>query len=996
MSAVMGKVNGHNPNLLLSLLFYMAALIVYTGIVAILALAIINIPIELSSVANSIMPYAVLSVELLVTGIGLLCLLRELEKHHAHNPKPSVRDFLRVNFIKNTYIQFVWLGLILSPFMIIALQHLHYINITSVNGVSIHAYPFLSQCLVLALLLATLYVAGGVQLNELERLRFSPGSTDKDELGYKHVAKQDMISIINTNKHVVVAVVNGRLGEGKSSYLRMMVGSRPPDEFLYTYISLTETNEVKSFSKLFAERWSETIAKRYPSASHSAKQSILDNIFRESSNGVFKTIRTVIHNSRWPLRRTRLHADGDTHLSQPYANEIIAPMFGYVPCFYEKYWVVVIDEVERSRFDEIYRVVETLERFRMEAQWGLPVKLIFVLCIDRIRFRQRAEEIRGDNEAASLSHSFLEREPKTVDVHIDLPPVSPDKKQAYITRREKEWLIDKYQLNTDRLTNPDTNEKGYLKIYWSQSGISYSDVTSNGGVLDDKKAHDWMMYYLMAESPRSITKILEQTDYFLSRFARSVGRRDPNQIRLSDLIMLNYLKFKHPVALRFLIKVHPLVFPDFHDQGGGQMELFFRQLRNKTKTDKTTFEAFFRSHVDADTRDKITSEEINEVEGIVAYICSPIMTYLDALDKEHSDSDLRYESDDKPKYDNTLAMPENLWDALTIATDQNYVRSDYFEAQDHAGYIHHNQKLPSDLYDNSEELVKFARDLRRYYPMDYVSSQYVADRLADMLIDETIIERHPGTLIRNSTYNDATYRFGFHVANYVARDEADGEMVERAFNLLKKVLTASTVMLETKIHIIHMFFVFSRSNNSENAFDFDRARKKFEARYMGEIKKMVSDVIEHGLDKYLPETGDSIYDHEENYFYAMYQLWSGDPNDKKGIGKLRRVASYKLAEHPEVVEAYWQNRFRGNDSWVENAELYLDIEDLIKITKQAGLTEKFQDSITYWRRNMNQKKESLVAVALKEGFSTVRYQLAHFGYLSNSGEQGSSDDKNKP
>jgi len=264
-----------------------------------------------------------------------------------------------------------------------------------------------------------------------------------------------------------------------------------------------------------------------------------------------------------------------------------------------------------------------------------------------------------------------------------------------------------------------------------------------------------------------------------------------------------------------------------------------------------------------------------------------------------------------------------------------------------------------------------------------VASQYVATRLAKMLINKTSIKRHPGTLMRDTPYNDATYKFGFHTANYVARDEATDAMVQQAFGQLKEILEAPTVMVEAKIHLTDMFFVFARSNRSEGAFDFDRARKKFEARYSAEIKQLIASVVEHGLDQYLPEGGKCIYDYEENYFYAMYQLWSGNPNDAEGISKLRRVASYKLVQHPKIIESYWENRFQGNNNWIQNAELYLDIEDLIEITKQAGLTEKFQDRIDYWESTLNRKKEPLVAASLQEGFSTLHLQLSNLGYLTS-------------
>ena len=453
-------------------LFYFLAYLLLLGTFIVGAggglLIIVNLPLSLYAYqGESLRLYTFLATELLLIGCAVIYLTQLLARQHT-GVRPFWRNFIKVTANKNTYLQFIWVGLVLAPLWVVFFGQRIFVTdfLKTEAGFTHISQPAPAALIGISVCLLALYVVSGLWKKERVPLRFSPGSTDKDELGYIKVAEQDMESLINTDRHIVVAEINGRLGEGKSSYLRMMVGSRPQEEFLYTFISLTETNEAKSFSQLFAERWMDTLIERYPSASQAAKQSILENIFRESGNGLLKTIHSIIHNSRWPFRKTKIKYEGDNHPGLKFANTIVAPLFSYITEFHERYWIIVIDEIERSRFDEIYRTIETLERFRMESQWGLPIKLVFVLCIDRIRFKERVAEIPPDNEAASLSYSFLEREPKTIDIYIDLPPVPPDKKQAYIITREKDWLINKYEINMETITDPDTHQTS-LDIYWS-------------------------------------------------------------------------------------------------------------------------------------------------------------------------------------------------------------------------------------------------------------------------------------------------------------------------------------------------------------------------------------------------------------------------------------------------------------------------------------------------------------------------------------------------
>src|SRR5690606_38396037 len=106
-------------------------------------------------------------------------------------------------------------------------------------------------------------------------------------------------------------------------------------------------------------------------------------------------------------------------------------------------------------------------------------------------------------------------------------------------------------------------------------------------------------------------------------------------------------------------------------------------------------------------------------------------------------------------------------------------------------------------------------------------------------------------------------------------------------------LSSDETLLEGKIIIINTLFVYSQQNRT-GSFELDRARLALEKKYANQLKQLITHVMTTGLDTYLPKTGKSIYDYEENYMYATYQMWSGDADDTEGIKKIREVASFKL------------------------------------------------------------------------------------------------------
>ncbi len=255
------------------------------------------------------------------------------------------------------------------------------------------------------------------------------GSED-DLLGMKESAVNNAQTLIKTRKHVSVFTLEGEAGYGKSSFVRMMIESLEPKDFLYMYISLTETNDSKDFSCLFTERWFETLDNRYPRLldDRDSNIALLSDILREHPqyaffSSIFAKFKKIDH----PIFQTKAKICDPFVLAEKYVSYKISKMFGGIPSLKEKSWVIVIDDLERSPTDEIYRVIEIIERFKIEGRLGLPIPLVFVLCFSESKLKEllNIDEKNKNNDLSFLITQFLFIDStKAVDYPIPLPPAS--------------------------------------------------------------------------------------------------------------------------------------------------------------------------------------------------------------------------------------------------------------------------------------------------------------------------------------------------------------------------------------------------------------------------------------------------------------------------------------------------------------------------------------------------------------------------------------------
>lgn len=194
--------------------------------------------------------------------------------------------------------------------------------------------------------------------------------------------------ISNSTDYVSVYAVLGDYGTGKSSFARMIVESLDKSSALYTYISLTETDEKDDFNRLFQQRWVDSVMERYPVSRILNMNNLLEIIFRSKYKiniNFYKISRILgLNNSLFKIELP--YYDG--RASKLPINSKIEKLFFHIPRFREKLWIVLIDEFERGKLNEIYNCIEIIERYKHICRTGTPIKIAFLLTVSNKQLEQ--------------------------------------------------------------------------------------------------------------------------------------------------------------------------------------------------------------------------------------------------------------------------------------------------------------------------------------------------------------------------------------------------------------------------------------------------------------------------------------------------------------------------------------------------------------------------------------------------------------------------------
>lgn len=782
-----------------------------------------------------------------------------------------------------------------------------------------------------------------------------------DRLGFGLSAKNAASGLKNLNNYVNVVGIYGGLGFGKSSYARMIVENFDSAKTLYTYISLTETNEAKDFSKLFAERWLETLSDRYPKLDFASYLPFMQSILRESGNGFLSELLKILSFFNWGLVKTKAvvydQFYGD---KKAFTSDAVGKIFGNIPEIKESLWIIMVDEIERAQFDEIYRLVEIVERFKNEGRSGLPVKLIFIFCISEPEFKEYLEAFKSTDARVRPLQTFFYSDPKSVVHRIFLPPVEPAIRYKYVD---------------DLLSSIAQKEKIELpkEIYPHTFGNpTFRFMEKHSDALG------YVVGILSEHSPRVIARVATALEFFYGSFRDRTGGQQVNAIRFSDVVMLEFIKIRYPFLIEFFIKtIHLLVAQTERDNFGGYF------VKKELEEKKIGLIGWIESVIER----KLSEEEKINAEKYVGLV---MHYYLDFLQRN-------YDTKNKIQYSGTTSYPEVMHDYLSLVSES--VETGYRKYSQI--YQQHTKAKSNDLLATLEnkDLVGYARFLHDMWDAPQDLNMGVVNELGERIVNGKIALQPMN--VGDTEYDEAVYQFVFQILAVAEKDkskETPDEGLQLIMKILKKVLGSSTINIGAKYIILNSLANNERGGGSSIHQRLEAAFGKLLQYFKKDIKDIIKSVFDDSEKRYFSGK-QVIYKYEENFFYTMYQSWSGSKGAKAEIAKIRNAANRGLKQHLEAIKLYWSKYplkegwrdlddvFRGDPffsgSEVNNG-LYMPLETLISITKESRIDDKeIKAKVAFWE-GISKDARLQKSFELKDDFSTLKAVLTKRGFLQDA------------
>jgi len=396
-----------------------------------------------------------------------------------------------------------------------------------------------------------------------QKLRFAHGVCDEDKLEFSNNVEDQAKTIANNLKqNVTVFSIEGELGSGKSSYLKMIVEKLDKTKkILYTHISLSETNGSKNFVKLFSQRFYETLNNKYPTLASldffDEDFSYITKDYKEA--GFLMSFLKIIKKINFAIFGTQ------SHDSKGFVNNEISKVFNYIPKITEDFWIIAIEEMERNEFDEILRIIEIIENFKNEAREKFPVKIVFILSLDRNEIDKRINLARN-NEKAQIIDSFLKN--KLIENPIFLPK-NAEKFNQFAQNSINE-TIKKFSLGEISVRGASKKDDiENIKNEYQSAKDLQAKRSAIIKLANYQNSEDFN--FLSKETPRIIVLLKNNLNYFLSRIevqyflsrieVQLAKQAEPSvkdfvkdflHVKIEDVIFLQFIKTKDPQFYGFL------------------------------------------------------------------------------------------------------------------------------------------------------------------------------------------------------------------------------------------------------------------------------------------------------------------------------------------------------------------------------------------------------------------------------------------------------------
>jgi len=844
------------------------------------------------------------------------------------------------------------------------------LGIINIKTMGFREYFILFDLYIISLLSGTV-VYKNIRPREFSvNFRFSPDSVGlgQDGFQFENSAKNVANGILSLDDYVTVISLHGEAGCGKSSYVRMITESLKKSEILYSYISLTETNEGKDFSKLFSERWYETLNTRYPKIPITEYSSLLRSIFRESGNGLFFGAMDFLAKFNHGLLPTKAKAyDKYIEQKKDFVAPSVANLFGNIPLFIENLWLVVIDELERSPITETYRVIQMIERFKLEGRNGLPIKIVFLLCVGD-DFKNLIE-LKEYEEMRHLVKNFMYNSPKSITQRLFLPPIVKTLKYDFIAN-----LIFKFKKCNSISGIPEKKED-----------FSWNYIDPIKEQLSDLDSLKFTTDFLIKEPPRVINRCIAEMQLFYKSFRNVDGVEIKDAIRFSDILLISYIKIKHDVLITFFIRTCEKLYQQTQNELDPE-DLHDRLLRDDKKDTNDSVEVKLLKWISRIVNAPYETLEKLPLAKLVAAVSH---SYIDRV------NDI-YSPESGINYDGTLSDPARfLGYFMSVSDSVENKRKKFIDLyQDH-------QKNSLDLNNlSNQDLIEYSRILRDIKKAPTNLNLDVAKEIYNRINDNKI-ELVPSVVQRDTMRQDAVYQFSFQLLEVIEHQRTDKKITDetkKATELFITFLNSHNINTGSKFTVINSFVNEDRGGGSDIHFRLQRAFEIMLKTNQQEVINAIQNAFKEAYARYF--SGDEvIYDKEENFFYVLYQSWSGNADNKEELDKIHAAAVRGLEDKPDVIKLYW-SRFpsppnaHDYDDAVEDAHFFgdetkefnvtlkklleiskkqkpgtFDAEDTRRIELWQKILDTKEDADKYYQRCVvKDKNDTLVSFLLRKGY----------------------------
>lgn len=508
--------------------------------------------------------------------------------------------------------------------------------------------------------------------------------------------------------------------------------------------------------------------------------------------------------------------------------------------------------------------------------------------------------------------------------------------------------------------------------------------------LSDKEALEFIAGVLAKESPRFIDKCLDGVRDSLELYREIGGIPKESNFRRADVVSFVFLRIKYPDVFYFLTKYTNAVSESYVDH---IVERIDRQDFIKALDKKTEHKLIeYIKHRLGRPEVIITAPET--VESIFA------QSFRFWHEEVYSDggSDRIINPDLYPEgRDDVLSNKAVFLSFLSMVADrkENSVADAITVFKKHSLDKTVSQEL------SNAGLINYSRVLRNVENVPAGMNIDIAALFIEKIFKNTNTLT-PISVSRDSLRKDAAYQFSFQIlAVFEKRSKRDSLSPEesRCVGLLKEALSSSDVDMGTKFLILNSFVNTDKQGSSDINWRLGRAFEEI-LKFDPNFPVVIKNVFDEYESSYI--YGDKvIYETVENFFFVLFQGWSGYAESQKEIRQIRACALRGIERHPEAVKLYW-DQYDYESSWSsivdidrlvehdinferrEGANIYLPLESLLEVSKKIDFSENdLRQKIRFWERLSTHPalKDRLVP---RNDLRTLRAILTQRGFLSST------------